>query len=220
MHEGHRNRKREHALKCGFGNMETHEILEMLLYYSIPRSDTNPIAHNLINRFGGFDKVLEADYGELLEVQGVGDKTVFLIKLLPEIIRRYELSKTKKVINVGIWQDLENYVKSLFAGTSVEQFYCICLSAGRNIVSTRMLHSGFADHIDVPYQIVIKEAIARGVNEIVIAHNHPYGSLRFSEADITYTDKLKQVLDVMDINLVDHFVVKDDECQSFFKSCT
>ena len=83
-----------------------------------------------------------------------------------------------------------------------------------------MLHSGFVGHIDVPYQAIIKEVIARGVNEIVIAHNHPYGSLRFSESDIKYTEKLKQVLDVMEINLLDHFVVKGDECESFIKSCT
>lgn len=221
MHEGHRKRKKEYALKNGFESLENHEILEVLLYHSIPRSDTNPTAHRLLDYFGGdFSRVLDADLSELRSIEGVGDSSAFLLKLIPEVFRRYEISKSKKKINIGSWEDMENYTKSLFVGKSVEQFYCMCVSSRRNLISTRLLMTGLADQVDITIKEIVKEAIARGASDIVVAHNHPYGSPVFSNGDIIFTGKLIEALRLVDINLVDHIVVSGNECTSYFKSCT
>ena len=216
MHKGHRDRKRKQALEGGFEHFAYHEILEMLLYYSVPRIDTNPIAHNLIDRFGRFDKVFDAEFSELCEVDQVGEKTAFLLKLIPEVIRRYDMNKIKQNINIGLFDDLVSYVKSLFVGKKYEQFYCICVSTGKNIVSTRLMMTGFADCMDIPVQKIVKEALDRGVSEIIVAHNHPYGSAYLSKDDVRYTENLASVLNSLDIRLLDHFVVAEDKWSSYY----
>ena len=216
MHEGHRERKRKQALEAGFEHFEHHEILEMLLYNSIPRIDTNPIAHRLIERFGSFDKVFDAELSELCEVEGIGERTAFLLKLIPEINRRYDINKLKKKVNVAMFDQLVSFVQSLFVGKKYEQFYCICVSSGKNVVSTRLMMTGFADCVDIPIQKVAKEALDRGVSEIVIAHNHPYGRASLSHADILYTEKLVMALEPLGIKLIDHFVIAGDQWASFF----
>ena len=221
MHEGHRKRKKEYALKNGFESFENHELLEMLLYYSIPRIDTNPIAHNLLDYFSGnFSEVLDAGIGELRQIEGIGDSSAFLLNLLPEIFRRYELSKSKKKVNIGSWDAIETYVKSLFVGKSVEQFYCMCVSSGRNIISTRLMMSGAADQVDITVKEIVKEAINKDAGSVLVAHNHPFGAPVFSNNDILFTAKLIDALSLVDVTLVDHIVVSGSECTGYFKSCT
>ncbi len=220
MHEGHRKRKRELAMRVGFQNLEVHELLELVLYHSIPREDTNPTAHRLIDRFGSFTKVLDADYIELLEVDGIGDRSAFLLKLLAEVVTRYEVGKSQKRINVEKWPDLVQYVKSLFTSSMVEQFYCICLTAGKNVVSARLMGSGFVDKVDVPIKDILKEALSRNVTEVVIAHNHPFGEAEFSADDLRFTTKLREILAAADVTLRDHILVAGDSCISCNSVCT
>ena len=99
MHEGHRKRLRENFLKNGLDNFQSHNVLEMLLFYTIPRSDTNETAHRLIDRFGSLSAVLEAPVEELMKVKGVGERTATFLHLIPEITRVYLKDKQENVKN-------------------------------------------------------------------------------------------------------------------------
>ena len=91
IHSGHRQRMRQRFLKNGLEGLNDHEILELLLYYCIPRQDTNPYAHRLIERFGSLTGVLRAQEKELMEVEGIGENTAFYLNLLMETIRHYQI---------------------------------------------------------------------------------------------------------------------------------
>ena len=95
IHEGHRKRVREQFIKAGnLNNLPDHKILELLLFYSTPRSDTNELAHNLINQFGSLNGVFDAPYESLLEVKGIGEHSAVLLKLVPEAVKRYLINKS------------------------------------------------------------------------------------------------------------------------------
>ena len=91
VHEGHRDRLRQRFLQEGLENFQDHNVLELLLFYSIPRKDTNEEAHNLINRFGSLSGVFDASFEELCEVKGIGENSAALIKIMPELFKKYEV---------------------------------------------------------------------------------------------------------------------------------
>lgn len=92
VHEGHRSRKKEQFRAHGLDAFADHEVLELLLYYAVPRQDTNPIAHRLMEKFGSLDAVFAADRAALEEVEGIGENASTLISLMFPMMRRIHAS--------------------------------------------------------------------------------------------------------------------------------
>ena len=140
MAEGHRARLKARFLTDGFDNFNEINALELLLFYTIPRSDTNPIAHRLLDRFGSFSAVLDADYNELLEVDGVSDHTATFLKLLPQTARYYESSKITERKELATLSDIGEFFVRKYVGVIKETVYLLLLDNKRCMISVEKIH--------------------------------------------------------------------------------
>ena len=155
IHAGHRQRMHERVQKYGLESLAEHEMLEYLLYFTITRRDTNPIAHALLERFGDFAGVLEADEEELCLVEGMGPASARFLHLLPQISACYHRSLTRDRRRLQTVEQMGEYLMARFRGTVRERVLLVCLDRQRRITCTSWLGSGTADMVELP----IREAI-------------------------------------------------------------
>lgn len=215
VHSGHRKRVKERFCESGLSSFADHTVLELVLYYSIPRKDTNVLAHKLLDHFGSLHAVFEAELGRLMEVPGISYNSAVHIKLFPEVFKRYSMSKAGKKVVFSDYGVIADYVSGLFFGESAESLYVICLD-GRNAVISCTRHStGSASGTSVSNSMIIDDATCHKARGIVIAHNHPATIAEPSPADYEVTKKLYHLLKEMDIELVDHIIFGcDGKCAS------
>jgi DNA repair protein RadC len=215
MHEGHRDRLRNRFLAEGLDNFNQHQILELLLFYTIPRRDTNPIAHNLIKQYGSLPAVLEAGYENLTKVSGLSHNTAVFLTLLPELCRRYLKEKwgDKPVLNSS--EKAGKYAVTLFHGRQYEVFYAICMDSQNRVNYADLVHEGTIDSAPVYPRVIIESALRHKATGIILAHNHPGGSLKPSSADIDATKKIKAACETISVRVVDHIIVAGDQYFSF-----
>lgn len=210
LHTGHRERLRKKFKHNAL--LEDHEILELLLFYVIPRQNTNEIAHRLIRHFGSFRRVFEADLTELQEIAGIGEHAALFLRLLAETIGRYSRDTSDLSHPLNCLSDLSKYLCSLFVGTSKEKVYVILLSTGGRLLHTESIGNGFSSLSEVSVRRISELAVRMDAAQVVLAHNHPEGSAKPSQADIDATLRLQYVLQQLGIPLLDHFVVAGDQC--------
>ena len=209
VHEGHRERIKSMFRKNGLANLEPHNVLELLLTYSIPRQDVNETAHALIDEFGSFDKVLEADYERLLHVKGVKENTATLIKLVLESYRYYETQKHKGTFFATSVDVTSNYVRSLFVGETKELSYVLCFDSNMKLIKCQKAAEGSVNAASVSVRRVVEIATANKAVSVVLTHNHPGGIATPSKEDLATTKKIMNALNTLGIELSDHIVVGD-----------
>ncbi len=220
-HEKHRNRMREEFLANEFTEATPpHKILEMLLFYSIPRKDTNEIAHTLLNRFGSLSAVLEASTSDLMSVKGIGENSAVLIKMLLPIFRIYESQKTIKGKSFYSLDDLCDFVMKKYFGFKKEVIAVTTLNSRGEIIAFDRLNSGDAEAVGVSIRSIIAKVIERNAVSVVLSHNHPYGSALPSPDDVETTKRVASVLNDMNIRFIDHIIVSnsDNDCISMVQS--
>lgn len=212
LHDGHRERLKKRFLTEGIDNFEPHAILEMILFYSVPRKDTNPIAHNLLNFFGGsLNAVFDAPIEELIKVEGVTLNTATLIKLFPEVCRRYLLGmREKKDIITNSAQAAKCFVPMFFGKTN-EVVAVICIDAKGKILFCNTIIEGSVNAAVVGVRRFVEIAVRYAATDMIMAHNHPGGVAVPSSQDISVTQKVIAALKTVNINLLDHIVVADGE---------
>ena len=213
LHRGHRNRMRL-KFKQNAAYLEDHELLELLLFHAIPRQNTNEIAHRLIQKFGCFRRVFDADLQQLQEVEGIGENAALFIRAISETVARY--SQDAKFIThpLSSRAALMEYLCSLFVGESTEKVYLILLSSSGRILHTEVIGSGFAGISEISVKKMNALAVANNAASAVLAHNHPDGIPIPSRQDLATTNKIRVILDQLGVNLIDHFIVVDNECVS------
>lgn len=214
-HSGHRQRLKEQCLETGFDGMSSHQVLELLLFYAMPYKDTNVLAHQLLDHYGSFSAVLNADYKDLLHIPGVGPNTATLLALMPEFFRRYQLDAFGERPCIHNRRDLAEYVQGLFTGKNYEAMYMICMDIQHNVRGTVMINSGTLGEVAVYPRNVVEMALRYQSKFVALAHNHPGGSLQPSAADTKLTDNLSAVLAAIGIELVEHVIVAKDAYYSF-----
>lgn len=207
MHEHHRERLKARFLRNGIDDFEPHNILELLLFYSVPRRDTNPIAHRLIDRFGSISAVFDADFNELVKVEGVGEHSASLIKLVPQLARRYMTELTSEKSQLDTVQKIGEYFVSKYIGETSETVYMLMLSSSYNVLGCELLHKGSVNSSYITMRAVIEHALAYNASMIVLAHNHPGGVTVPSSDDIRTTVIMSEALSVVDVRLIEHFIV-------------
>ena len=215
MHEGHRQRLTDRFINEGFEGFEEHEILEYLLFYAIPRVDTNVIAHRLINAFGSLSGVLEANAKDLEQVPGIGKKTAAYICMFPELFRTYQRSKLGKKPYIRSIKDACDLAKSLLFGKAFEQFYVFWLDTQNRLIHHERLSEGSVSESPVYLNKVAAAALRHHAAKGVIAHNHPGGNATPSKADIDTTHDILRTLSLLGIELIDHIIVCEETCFSF-----
>lgn len=214
-HQNHRARVRETFRKAGVDGMPDHNLLELLLFYSIPRKDTNELAHKLIETFGSLNGVFDAPYERLAEVEGMGESSALLLSLVPGICRRYIEGKSdKKKINLTTPEAVEEYIVKKYYGCKNEVFYMLCLDAVGNLINCCKLSEGNSGTVVVDKRIMLETALRNNADKVVFAHNHPNGIAVPSRDDLELTYNFSTVLSNVGIRLADHIIVAGDECIS------
>ena len=215
VHSGHRQRVKTRYIAEGLDSFEEHEILELLLFYCIPMKDTNELAHLLIEEFGSLASVFESSTSDLIKRCGISENTAVLISLIPSLSRRYLKAKwgDKPILNSST--KAGEYVVSLFAGRIYEAFYVICLDTQNRVNYPALLQEGTINEAPVYPRLIVETALRHKANSVILAHNHPGGSLRPSNADIEVTKRICNALEAISIKVVDHIIAGGEKFYSF-----
>ena len=215
LHKDHRLRVFERLENDGLDSFYDHEILELLLFYTIPRMDTNPIAHRLIKEFGSLSGVMDADVKSLEKVQGVSLKSAVLLKLIPQLLRRYSLGRTTGKPALDSFEKASQYAKDLMTGENREVFYILCLDIKNRLLKAEKLKEGTASEVAVNPRSAVLAAAGREAAGVILVHNHPHGSAKPSGEDVTLTKKTALALGLIGIPVLDHIIVAENETFSF-----
>lgn len=208
LHSEHKKRLRKRFLEYGGESFYDHEILEMLLSYAIVRGNTNDLAHRLINKFGSLDGVFEANYEELLKVDGIGEKSAAIIKMQYELFRVYETSKYKIKNKTYTTERTVNYLSGMFYKKKYELMCMICIDECDRVIKSRFLGGGVRE-LEVARREIVAEAIATNAAGVILAHNHPNGILKPSQEDYIATKTVNELLNSISVRLIDHFIFCD-----------
>ena len=211
IHDGHRQRMKRRFLEHGIDNFEDHAVLELLLYYAIPQGDVNPVAHRLLSHFGSLSAVFDAPAADLMKISGVGENTATLIKLLPQICRRYLMSRSSFDNIIDSPEKAGEFIKPYFFGQRDEVVYLICLDAKCKMLSCKRISSGDVTAALMSIRKIVEYALACNATSVILAHNHPSGIALPSEDDMIATRKVQAALKNVDITLADHIIVADDD---------
>ena len=212
VHAGHRENVRQRFKRDNdFQNWQEHEVLEFLLFYALPRIDTNVIAHNLINECGGFGGVFTASESQLKSVEGVGDKVCDFIKTLSSFANYYNVHNLSKSTMLDSKVSI-GYFRNLFYGKKTECLYMICLDVRGRIINKKLLSEGGFESTDVNIINIIRTAAACNAANVILAHNHPSGELAPSNPDIIVTRAVEKALKQIGVNLTEHVIATDEGC--------
>jgi len=217
MHEDHRERLRQRFERDGLDGFEQHNVLELLLFFGVPRKDTNPLAHTLINRFGSLTRVIDAPIDKLCEVKGMTRNAAVLLKLLPPVMGIYLQGKSDFKNMMVTHADCAEYLRPYFTGASDEMVYVVCLDGKCTPIECVFLCKGDINSVHVSPRRVMEIALGRKACAILLAHNHPQGTALMSSDDINTTNKIKSVLESVSITLIDHLVFAADGEYCSFK---
>jgi DNA repair protein RadC len=218
LHAQHRRRLKQRFLEQGPDSFEPHVLLELLLTYSIARRDTNALAHRLINRFGSLRGVFEADFEALCSVEGVGEHSAVLLKLVPELTRRYFDEDSSNLRQLLTTEDVKQFVLPKFIGKRNEMLMIVFLGNKNQILKGEFLQEGSINSVHVNLRQIVERAVLVKASGVVMAHNHPGGFAIPSNEDISATRALQSVLLPLGINLLDHLVVADNDFVSMRES--
>ncbi len=217
MHEDHRKRVRSRFLAEGLDRFEPHNILEFLLFYSIPRQDTNETAHLLLDKFGSLRAVFEADLDDLTSTPGVGENSAVLLKLIPQLARRYFLDCNSGEKFCPGRTDAARYLIPFFAGRTVETVYLLLLSGSFEVLGCELIFEGSVNSAHLTSRALIERAISKHASMVVLAHNHPGGVAVASSDDISTTHAMIQAFSLVDVVMIDHFVISGEQFRSVLK---
>lgn len=218
MHSGHRSRLKERMLEQGLDGFESHNILELLLFFSIPRRDTNEIAHTLINEFGSLSSVFDAPFEDLLSVKGVGKNTAYLLKLIPEISRAYIEDKYSVGTVLNDPEKVGDFLLSKYIGRNDEVVILLLMDNKCKVLYCSVIFEGSVNAASVSIRKIAEIALRVKATVAIISHNHPNGVAVPSNDDVETTRKLFHALDLIGVELVDHIIVADNDYISMAQS--
>lgn len=217
LHDGHRQRLIQRFLEEDLDNFEPHNVLELLLFYAIPRKDTNELAHVLMDTFGSLKGVFDAPYEELIKVAGIGPNTAALLKLVPSLTRTYYSSEARSII-LDTSEKSGEYFLPYYIGQTEEVVRLACLDAGGKVISNQILHRGSANAAEVNIRKIVNIALRNNAMGVILAHNHPGGLPLPSEEDVATTKSIREALIPMGILLMDHIIVAGQDYVSMARS--
>ena len=222
--KGHRERVRKKFLENGFNGLEDYEVLELLLFYVIPRKDTKAIAKELIKKFKTLANVLKADTLELKTVNGLGDVAITFLKMmgaLPEKIYEDKLKNQKLIKDdknkITDKEVLLSFLRNKIGYEDVEKFYVIYLSSSNEVIAFEESSSGTLDRSSIYPREIYKRVIMENAKSIIIAHNHPSGNISPSKCDIDITNEIAKGLKNFGALLIEHIIITRDSYFSFLE---
>ncbi len=206
-HKDHRSRVKARFMSEGLRGFAEHNVLELLLFYAIPQKDTNELAHALLDRFGNIAGVLDADPVALMEVDGIGEHAVTLLKLIPQLAGRYYAECEVPEDSAETADTLGKMYVAKFLGETNEIVYLTMLDNSMRIIDTVKVFSGTVTSAHITPRMVIEPCILRKAAIAVIAHNHPSGIAIPSLEDMQTTNALGNALKSVGVPLLEHYLV-------------
>ena len=210
-HDGHRARMKKRFLRYGLASFEDHAVLELLLFYAIPRSDTNLQAHRLIDAFGSLDGVFDATPEALMKVDGVGENAALLIRLVPEAARRYRIAREARGVVLTTPEEAGRYLLPRFLNAREETLYLVCLDPKQRVIDCRQLGTGELMMLNLNVRQITEVALMRNAAAVILAHNHPNGLAHPSQEDRDATRLVYNTLLPLHITLLDHIIVAGED---------
>ena len=207
LHDKHRERMDEKSDWVGLENLQEHEVLEKLLFAVIPRGNTNEIAKELCDRFGGIGYVLGADVKDLMKTEGVGKRVAYFLHELPQILGIVERSLEFDKKHIKDHQAACKYAETLFRDKVTECFYMICLNSRGYVLKHTLLSKGVSDEVHVYIRNIVHTALQCGAHSVIVAHNHPGGTTEPSFADVKLTENIATALSILGIELYESVIV-------------
>lgn len=210
IHSGHRKRVKANVIKNGLTQLEEHKLLELMLFYSIPREDTNELAHKLINHFGSFEEVFKADINQLKKVSGVGENTAVMIVAIGEAFNRISKAKPRKKRVYKKTEDLKDLAISLLKGEKYEKVYVMCFDAEMTLKRYAAISEGDKVSSEIDMKKVVQNLVDTSTSIAVLAHNHPTSSPSPSANDVDSTRMLCVTLRKIGYAVADHIIVGEN----------
>ena len=209
VHEGHRQRMKKYFVQNGFKGLEEHQILEMILFYAVPRKDTNLMAHRLLDRYGSIAKVCDAPVDILKKDFGLSESTAVLLKMIPEMARVYSESKhTAEIIDLDNAADI---LRSKFIGANVEKVALALGTANGRLIMCDIVCEGSINATEMPIRKIVDLALRHNAKYAYVAHNHPSELCLPSRPDLETTRMLSETLYSIGVVLADHIIFTDTD---------
>ncbi|MFN8830528.1 MAG: RadC family protein [Labrys sp. (in: a-proteobacteria)] len=212
---GHRDRLRSRFQEAGAEALPDYEMLELVLFRSIPRRDVKAVAKTLIQRFGSFAEVIGAPIDRLREVDGVGDGVALDLKIVEAAARRMAKGAVTRRPLLSSWSAVIDYCRTAMAFAEKESFRILFLDKRNALIADEVQQTGTVDHTPVYPREVVKRALELSATALILVHNHPSGDPTPSAADIKMTKDLADIAKPLGIQLHDHIIVGKDGHASF-----
>jgi DNA repair protein RadC len=206
-YHGHRQRLRARFLDSGPGSLADYELLELLLFSARPRQDVKPLAKALIQRFGSFAAVIQAEPAALMAADGLGETGAVLLKAVEAGISRVLRAEIKDRPVLSSWQKLLDYCAAVMGHATVESFRLLFLDAKNALIADEVQQKGTVDHTPVYPREVVRRALDLGASAVIMVHNHPSGDPTPSAADIAMTGEVARAAAALGIRLHDHLII-------------
>lgn len=219
LHAGHRARLRSRFLAEGLDTFEDHQVIELLLFYAIPRRDTNELAHLLLKRYGSFSAVLEADPVDVAKTEGVGDGAATLLALVPALTRRYLVDRARHERHaLTTTERAAEFLVPFMAGRTNEVFCVLCLDTQCRLIVPALVEEGLPDRAHVEPRQVVEVALRHRAHSVVLAHNHPTGQAKPTTADHRVTQAVVAAFSAIGIAVRDHLIIAGEQWYSFARA--
>ena len=213
-HIHHRQRLKRRFSENGLSSFEDHNVLELLLFFAIPNKDTNVTAHRLLDRFLTISGVFDASPEELMQVNGIGEHAATLIKLIPQLAKRYVSDRNTVSTEKLTYEQVGEYFKAEFTGDSREGVVGLLLDNALNIISCERFAEGNINSAALSFRDIAEKVISRKASYVILAHNHPKGLPLASFEDMETTRRLKGLFSQIEVELIDHFIIAEGRCSS------
>lgn len=217
IHDGHREKMRRRFQETGLEGFADHEALELLLYYAIPRRDTNELAHRLLTRYGSLSALLQAPIEDLRRVEGVGESAAVLLKLVPAFVYKAQRSAGQETV-LNSTEKAGRYLLSCFAGERNEVIYQLCLDRKGKLLARKRLSEGGSAAAELNIRRLVENALLTSASTVILSHNHPSGIALPSREDYATTQQAQDALRTIGVELLDHIIVAEDDYVSLADS--
>ncbi len=210
-HNSHRKHMRERFYEAGFKGMADHNVLEMLLFFGIPRRDTNDIAHELINTFGSYADVFDANIHDLMKVKGMTETAAYLIKMIIPFYSRYVENLKKREPSPLEPEEIADYLRpKYYEGSCRERVFVLCYDSMNHLITCRLLNEGDICSSAFDIREFGRIVLETNCSSVIISHNHPHCISQPSKDDIKVTRAVIDLLDMLKVELKDHIIVSDN----------
>ena len=217
IHDGHREKMRRRFQETGLEGFADHEALELLLYYAIPRRDTNELAHRLLARYGSLSALLQAPIEDLRRVEGVGESAAVLLKLVPAVVYKAQRSAGQETV-LNSTEKAGRFLLSCFAGERNEVIYQLCLDRKGKLLARKRLSEGGSAAAELNIRRLVENALLSSASAVILSHNHPSGIALPSREDYATTQQAQDALRTIGVELLDHIIVAEDDYVSLADS--